>query len=82
MVVTKFFGYSCDHGIMDDGKKWSGFRVFLQDENQYGSKSYISKMPDNESNYMMLDEIAIGSTVSVSYDRSGRITSINPIPQS
>lgn len=78
-IKTYFHGYSKDFGTMDNGSKWSGFRVFLTDVGAKGAKSYISKMPDTPENFKILDDIAVTVPVHVDYDRIGRITRIYPV---
>lgn len=77
-ITTTFHGFSRDFGAMDNGTKWSGFRVLLTDTSDRGAKSYISKAPDTDEMSDALCELDYACTVRVDYDRNGRITHITP----
>lgn len=77
-ITTTFHGYSRDFGTMDNGTKWSGFRVLLTDTSDRGAKSYISKAPDTDEMCDSLCDLDEACPVRVDYDRNGRITRITP----
>ena len=76
-ITTTFHGFSRDFGTMDNGSKWSGFRVFLTDTSERGAKSYISKAPDTDEMADALADLDCTCVVRVDYDRNGRITRIS-----
>ena len=77
-ITTTFHGFSRDFGTMDNGSKWSGFRVLLTDTTDRGAKSYISKAPDTDEMSDSLCDLDCACVVRVDYDRNGRITRIAP----
>lgn len=77
-ITTTFHGYSRDFGTMDNGSKWSGFRVLLTDTSDRGAKSYISKASDTDEMFDTLADLDHACVVHVDYDRNGRITRISP----